>query len=86
MPVRTSAVCWPWLPEPTPQDHVGPGQAERHEEHFGHLFAIVLPGMHDPLVVTERRRGADHRRGLHEVRPRPEHVRDGCAHRILPFT
>src|SRR5689334_15181072 len=43
----------------------------------------MLPGVHDPLVVTERRQGADHRRGLHEVRPGPEHVRDGCAHRIL---
>ena len=48
-----------------------------------HPFVVVLPGVHDPLVVTERRQGADHRRGLHEVRPRPEHVRDGCAHRIL---
>src|SRR5690242_12438442 len=33
--------------------------------------------------MAERRQGADHRRGLHEVRPRSEHVRDGCAHRIL---
>src|ERR1700761_2831202 len=43
----------------------------------------MLPGVHDPLVVTERRQGADDRRGLHEVGPGPEHVRDGCAHRIL---
>src|SRR5437773_1791877 len=43
----------------------------------------MLPGVHDPLVVTERRQGADHRRGLHEVGPGPEHVRDGCVHRIL---
>src|SRR6185437_10521638 len=31
----------------------------------------------------ERRQGADHRGGLHEVRPCSEHMRDGCAHRIL---
>src|SRR6516164_6297674 len=66
-----------------PQVHVGPGQAELDEENLGHPFVVVLAGMHDPLVMTERRQGADHRRGLHEVRSRPEHVRDGCAHRIL---
>src|SRR5260370_1302012 len=66
-----------------PQVHVGPGQAELDEENLGHPFVVVLPGVHDPLIVTERRQGADHRRGLHEVRPCPEHVRDGCAHRNL---
>src|SRR5271169_4491416 len=65
------------------QVHVGPGQAELDEEDLGHPFVVVLPGVHDPLVVTERRQGADHRGSLHEVRPRPEHVRDGCAHLIL---
>src|SRR6266567_5134676 len=65
------------------QVHVGPGQAELGEENLGHPFVIVLAGVHDPLLMSERRQGADHRRGLHEVRPRPEHVRDGCAHRIL---
>jgi glycosyltransferase involved in cell wall biosynthesis len=39
--------------------------------------------VHDPLLVTERGQGGDHRRGLHEVRPRPEYVRDGSAHRVL---
>src|SRR6266567_8168446 len=66
-----------------PQVHVRPGQAELDEENLGHPFVVVLPGVHDALVVAERRQGADHRRGLHEVRPRSEHVRDGCAHRIL---
>src|SRR5690348_161142 len=66
-----------------PQVHVRSGQAELDEENLAHSFVVVLPGVHDPLVMAERRQGADHRRGLHEVRPRSEHVRDGCAHRIL---
>src|SRR5690348_17415780 len=65
------------------QVHVRPGQPELDEENLGHPFVVMLPGVHDALVVAERRQGADHRGGLHEVRPRSEHMRDGCAHRIL---
>src|SRR6516162_9463054 len=68
---------------PDPQVHVRLRQAKLDEEDLGHPFVVVLPGVHDPLVVAERRQGADHRGGLHEVRPRAEHVCDRCAHRIL---
>ena len=54
MPVRTSAVCRAWLPRPGPQVHVGPGQAELAKENLRHPFVVVLPGVHDPLIVTKR--------------------------------
>ena len=36
-----------------------------------------------PAAVAGAARARDQRRGLHEVRPRTEHVRNGRAHRIL---
>ena len=65
------------------QVHVGPRQAQLDEEHLGHALVIVLPGVHDPLIVPQLRQGRDHRRGLHEVWPRAQHVGDRSAHRVL---
>jgi hypothetical protein len=58
------------------------GQAELDEEHVGQALVVVLAGVDDTLPVPERGQRPDHRRGLDEVRPGPEHVRDGCEHRV----
>src|SRR5207237_3771790 len=50
------------------------------EEHVGHVLVVVLPGVHDHVLVPmlllcggERLR---HRCQLHELRPRPDNAQD----------
>src|SRR5262249_23747205 len=59
---------------------VGLGQAELNEEHVRHPLVVVLPGGHDRPWVAKRGERADDRRGLDEVRPGPEYMRDRRAH------
>ena len=76
-----SAAVWPaWVPEPTPRLTSGLGQPEVAEEHVGHRRVVVLAGVDEPLVHAPRAEGRDDGRGLHEVRPRADHVYDGVAH------
>ena len=67
------------------QVHIGLFEAELDEKDLGHPLVVVLARVHDPLLVTKRRESPDHPRGLHEVRPRAEHVGDRCL-RGAPLT
>jgi hypothetical protein len=66
-------------PRADPEVDVRLGQPQLDEEHVRHPLVVVLPGVHDALGVAERGERADHRRGLDEIRPGPEHVRDRAA-------
>ena len=57
-------------------------QPELDEEHVRHPLVVMLPGVHDTLGDAERGERADHRRGLDEIRPGPEYVRDRRAHSL----
>ena len=73
-PVSTAAVCWAWLPEPTPRLCVGLAHPELLDESAGEGLVVVLAGVEeaerDPLGLIQ---GGDHRSRLDEVRPRPHH-------------
>ena len=60
---------------------VGLPHAQLVQEHLRHRVVVVLAGMHDELLELVRppRKLGDDRRGLHEVRARPDDGHDPAA-------
>jgi hypothetical protein len=69
------------------QVHVRLGQAEVGEEHAGHPRVVMLARVDKRLVDAGLAERADDGRGLHEVGPGTEHMRNQSLHRRpLPET